>query len=104
MAFAPSPGEFRLTMPGASRSIVVKLERTRAGHTLIRRAGRAGGLLTPSGHYEGRPWAREALAALAAGRGEPVVRCGVCARELTDQDSKARGVGPDCWAARSRSA
>lgn len=29
--------------------------------------------------------------------GETLGRCGRCGRTLTDADSRARGIGPDCW-------
>jgi Family of unknown function (DUF6011) len=76
------------------------------------------------GHYRGRtfvkrviggrpdvavrgPQARAALEAiLAAGTdkatlryGQEIGRCGKCNRHLTDEVSRSRGIGPDCWAA-----
>lgn len=29
--------------------------------------------------------------------GQEIGRCGVCNRRLTDDLSRARGIGPDCW-------
>jgi len=30
--------------------------------------------------------------------GREIGRCGCCGRQLTDETSRARGIGPDCWA------
>lgn len=40
------------------------------------------------------------FAALAARErfGQEIGRCGCCGRSLTDETSRARGIGPDCWA------
>lgn len=100
----PAPGTYRLRLPNTVRPIVVTLEATPAGHTLLRRGRRTVGVLAPSGYFEGRPWAREALAFIRAGGAHQVVRCQDCQAELRDPTSRQRGFGPDCWAARRRSA
>lgn len=53
----------------------------------------------------GHDWLGRVYAAIAADVegtralfGEVAGRCAMYGRTLTDPDSKARGVGPDCWA------
>jgi len=100
MAFAPPSGEFRFTMPGAERPITLTIRRTGRGATLVYAGRRWVGCLTAGGRFQGQPWVRVALERLGDGQAAAVVRCADCQRELTDDESKRRGVGPDCWAAR----
>lgn len=37
------------------------------------------------------------IAEARARYGQEIGRCGVCNRSLTDEVSRARGIGPDCW-------
>jgi hypothetical protein len=99
MAFAPPAGEFRFTMPGASRPITLTISRTGRGATLVYAGRRWVGCLTATGRFEGRAWVRVALERLRDGA-ERLPRCRDCGRELSDPASVARGVGPDCFQAR----
>lgn len=94
------PGEYRLRLPGTARPVTLEVSRNGAGTALLWCDNRWVGCLTSGGRYEGYAWAREALAAIPA-HGQRISRCQDCHRELTDPESIARGIGPDCWAARS---
>ena len=93
----PAPGAYRL---GAATYTLV--DGLNPGNLIVRRSRRVVAVLYPNGELVGP--GRDAAAAILAGHAQRVYRCGDCHRELTDAESIARGVGPDCWAARERSA
>jgi hypothetical protein len=102
MAFAPPAGEFRFTMPGASRPITLTISRTDRGAILVYAGRRWVGCLTTAGRFEGRAWVRVALERLTDAH--RLHRCRDCGRELSDPESVARGIGPDCYQAQGRRA
>jgi hypothetical protein len=98
MTNPPPIGEFRLHMPGAARAVILRITRTDRGATLVYTGRRWVGCLTTAGRFQGRAWVRVALERLTDAR--RLHRCRDCGRELSDPDSVARGVGPDCLQAR----
>lgn len=89
----PTPSEFRLD----GTTYVVR-PGVNTENLILQRGRRTVAIRYPDGQMTGP--ARQVFDQIQAGLAILVVRCVDCGRELTDAESKARRVGPDCWAAR----